>query len=262
MRCRIDVDDLARQNWDREQVHTVFDGLEFRVLRDRLFATIETPEQEAEAGFEVEGLTLEPAEVPGWLDEHADAGSPVGVHVVGSWARGTGDVSALAIATAAGPAAYLDVTQLDEKGDQAVADWLADSRRPKVLHDAKGPLQALAARGWDLQGIATDTALAAYLVRPDQRSYDLADLVLRNLGRELRAEDDAAGQAMLDFSADGDAEARDAMVRARAVLDLAGALGEQLEATGARSCSARWSSRSCTSSPAWSAPASPPTSSR
>ena len=59
------VDDLARQNWDREQVHTVFDGLEFRVLRDRLFSTIETPEQEAEAGFEVEGLTLEPAEVPG-----------------------------------------------------------------------------------------------------------------------------------------------------------------------------------------------------
>lgn len=226
------VDDLARQNWDREQVHTVFDGLEFRVLRDRLFSTIETPEQEAEAGFEVEGLTLEPAEVPGWLDEHADAGSPVGVHVVGSWARGTGDVSALAVATAAGPAAYLDVTQLDEKADLAVADWLADSRRPKVLHDAKGPLQALAARGWDLQGIATDTALAAYLVRPDQRSYDLADLVLRNLGRELRADNEGAGQGMLDFSADGDAEARDAMVRARAVLDLAGALGEQLEATG------------------------------
>jgi DNA polymerase I len=69
-------------------------------------------------------------------------------------------------------------------------------------------------------------------VRPDQRSYDLTDLVLRNLGRELRAEGSESGQAMLDFSADNDAEARDAMVRARAVLDLAEALGEQLEATG------------------------------
>ena len=56
--------------------------------------------------------------------------------------------------------------------------------------------------------------------------------MLRNLGRELRADNEGAGQGMLDFSADGDAEARDAMVRARAVLDLAGALGEQLEATG------------------------------
>ena len=30
------VAELERQNWDREQVHTVFDSLEFRVLRERL----------------------------------------------------------------------------------------------------------------------------------------------------------------------------------------------------------------------------------
>ena len=226
------VDELARHNWDREQVHTVFDGLEFRVLRDRLFATIEAPEQEAESGFEVDGETLGSADVPGWLEKHAGPGDSVGLHVVGTWARGAGDVTAVAVATADGPAAYIDVTGLDDAAEQAVGAWLGDSRRPKVLHDAKGPLQSLAARGWDLQGIATDTALAAYLVRPDQRSYDLADLVLRNLGRELRNEAGAPGQGMLDFSADGDAEAQDAMVRARAVLDLAGALGEQLEATG------------------------------
>ena len=228
----VTVDELGRRNWDREQVHTVFDGLEFRVLRDRLFSTIEAPTQEAEAGFDVEGVTLAPADVAGWLEEYAAAGRPVGLHVVGAWARGTGDTTALAIATAAGPAAYVDVAGLDDTAEKAVASWLADPRRPKVLHDAKGPLHALAARGWDLQGISTDTALAAYLVRPDQRSYDLSDLVLRNLGRELRAEADGSGQGMLDFSADGDAESRDAMVRARAVLDLAGALGEQLEATG------------------------------
>ncbi|MDF2091866.1 DNA polymerase I [Knoellia sp. 3-2P3] len=228
----VGVRELERHNWDREKVHTVFDGLEFRVLRDRLFSTIEAPEQEAESGFEVEGVTLAPADVPGWLDEHAAPGGPVGLHLVGTWARGTGDVQALAVATAAGPAAYIDVATLDDTAEKAVASWLSDATRPKVLHDAKGPLQAVAARGWDLQGIATDTALAAYLVRPDQRSYDLADLVLRNLGRELRAEAESDGQGMLDFSADGDSEAQDAMVRARAVLDLSGALGEQLEATG------------------------------
>ena len=89
----VGVDDLARQDWDREQVHTVFDGLEFRVLRDRLFATLETVGAGGRGGLRRRRrLTLEPAEVPAWLDEHADAGSPVGVHVVGSWARGTGDV--------------------------------------------------------------------------------------------------------------------------------------------------------------------------
>ena len=68
-----------------------------------------------------------------------------------------------------------------------------------MLHDAKGPMLALAARGWSLRGLVSDTALAAYLVRPDQRSYDLADLTLRYLKRELRtdAADDRPGRADL-----------------------------------------------------------------
>ena len=45
---------------------------------------------------------------------------------------------------------------------------------------------ALAARGWPLRGLVSDTALSAYLARPDQRSYDLADLTLRYLKRELK----------------------------------------------------------------------------
>jgi DNA polymerase-1 len=225
---------LERQNWDREKVHTVFDSLEFRVLRDRLFEYLEAPQEEADHGFDLEGAVLSADEVPGWLEEYAAAGQPVGVHVVGQWGRGTGDVTAMALATEGDAAAYVDVTALDASGEAAVGAWLADPDRPKVLHDAKGPMLALAARGWTLLGLTTDTALAAYLVRPDQRSYDLADLVLRHLGRELRAEAEDTGQGLLDFGDDQDTVGQDAMVRARAVLDLAGALDEQLEATGGK----------------------------
>jgi DNA polymerase-1 len=231
----VTVPELKRQNWDREQVHTVFDSLEFRVLRDRLFEYLEAPQEEADHGFDLDGALLAPDEVAGWLEEHAAAGTTVGVHLVGHWGRGTGDATALALATDGDAAAYIDLTTLDPAGEAAVGAWLADPDRPKVLHDAKGPLLALAARGWHVHGIATDTALAAYLVRPDQRSYDLADLVLRHLGRELRAESDTSGQGLLDFGDEGDAGAQDAMIRARAVLDLAGSLAEQLEATGGTS---------------------------
>ena len=231
----VTVPELERQNWDRELVHTVFDSLEFRVLRDRLFEYLEAPQEEADHGFELDGTVLAPDEVAGWLEEYAAPGTTVGVHLVGQWGRGTGDATALALATDGDAAAYLDLTALDPAGEAAVGAWLADPERPKVLHDAKGPLLALAARGWHVHGIATDTALAAYLVRPDQRSYDLADLVLRQLGRELRAEADSSGQGLLDFGDEGDAGAQDAMVRARAVLDLAGSLAEQLEATGGTS---------------------------
>ena len=51
----LSVDDLERQSWDREEVHRVFDGLEFRVLRERLFATFDVEQDEVEGGFELEG---------------------------------------------------------------------------------------------------------------------------------------------------------------------------------------------------------------
>ena len=69
----VTVDDLERRAWDREEVHKVFDGLEFRVLRDRLFATVEAVEVEADSGFDLDGSVLSSAEVPAWLAEHARA---------------------------------------------------------------------------------------------------------------------------------------------------------------------------------------------
>ncbi|HEY5183067.1 MAG TPA: DNA polymerase I [Dermatophilaceae bacterium] len=231
----VTVGDLERRTWDREEVHKVFDGLEFRVLRDRLFSTLEAVEVEADSGFDLDGSVLSSAEVPAWLSEHTAPGMRVGVHVDGKWARGTGDAQALAIAAGTGAAAYIDLTALDPTAEDAVATWLADTGRTKALHDAKGPMQALAARGLSLAGLSSDTALAAYLVRPDQRSYDLADLVLRHLTRELRNDSESGGQGLLDFSADGEAEAQTAMVRARAILDLSVALDTQLEETGGSS---------------------------
>ena len=44
----------------------------------------------------------------------------------------------------------------------------------------------------------SDTALTAYLARPDQRSYDLADLTLRYLRRELKGETDSDQGALFD----------------------------------------------------------------
>jgi DNA polymerase-1 len=78
--------------------------------------------------------------------------------------------------------------------------------------------------------LVSDTALAAYLVRPDQRSYDLADLVLRYLKRELRAEEAQPDQGLLDLDmGDGDAAVQSSLVHARAVLDLAEALDSEID---------------------------------
>ena len=227
----LSVDDLRWDSWDREQVHAVFDALEFRVLRERLFATIATSVQEASEGLDVEGRVIPGSEVAGWLSGTLPAGERVGVQVRGHWAAGTGDVTGLAMSTASGIAGYVEVADLDAPAEQALAAWLADPQRPKALHDAKGPMQALAARGWSLGGVTSDTALAAYLVKPDQRSYDVVDLTLRLLHRELTVGAEPGGQGLLDFG-DEAAAPHSSMVTARAVAQLADALDAQLETTG------------------------------
>ncbi len=227
--------DLERAAWDRDEVHRVFDSLEFRVLRDRLFATFEAPQDEADAALEVDGVVLSSDEVAAWLETHAGAGMPVGVEVLGTWSKGEGDVEAFAVAgEAEEDVAFFRVADLEPAAETAVASWLGDAARPKVFHDAKPAIRMCAERGWPVAGVGGDTALSAYLVRPDQRSYDLGDLTVRYLHRELLApEKEAAGQGTLDFSVgEGDAEANTAMSRARAVLDLWRALADKVEETG------------------------------
>src|SRR6185437_2556156 len=183
------------------------------------------------AGFEVEVSVLGPDELAEWLDEHSSP-QRSGVAVTGSWARGTGNVTGIGIATADGAGAYLDAEALTPADEQALAAWLASTANPKAMHDAKGPLHALAARGLPFAGLTSDTALAAYLALPGQRTFDLADLALRYLGKELR--DDAGDNQQLTLDGSGEEEAATNLVlRARATLDLAAALDADLETRGA-----------------------------
>ncbi|MFY1637679.1 DNA polymerase I [Solwaraspora sp. WMMB335] len=218
--------------WDREAVHQVFDTLQFRILRDRLYQYLDAVEPEAEAGFDLAGQVLAAGAVTPWLAAHTPAGAAVGIAVAGAFGRGTGSLTAVAVATVDGAAAWFDPATLDAADEAAVAAWLADPQRRKVLHDSKPARLAFAAHGWALDGIERDTALAAYLARPDQRSYDLVDLALRYLHRELRVDVPDNGQLMLDgLGPQGEIE-QNLMLRARATLDLATAIDAELARDG------------------------------
>ncbi|MGH3857288.1 MAG: DNA polymerase, partial [Pseudonocardiaceae bacterium] len=221
--------DLILKPWDRDAVHRLFDELEFRVLRDRLFATLSTPEPEAEAGFEVRGGMIEAGGLAGWLDAHARDGRRTGLAFRGGWSRGTGDLESLTLAAADGEGGYLDPRGLTPDDERALAQWLADPAAPKAAHDPKPLVHLLRARGMDLAGLSSDTALAAYLVRPGQRSFDLADLVLRYLRKELRVEAEELAQPSLFADEDTAARVADEILRCRAVAELADALDAELD---------------------------------
>ena len=229
------VADLERAPYDRTAVAMVLDTLEIRnpSLRERLLA-VDPGGEEAEAtpvapGVELDGTALGTGELAGWLTEHGS--QTLGVATVGTWALGTGSVAEVALATAEGPAAWFDPSQLDEADENAWATWLAAEDRPKVLHNAKGAMRVLAEHGWSVAGVSMDTALAAYLVKPGRRSFDLDALSLEYLGRELAPA--AAADGQLAFGADDGAEAEALMVQARAILDLGEAFRGRLEEVGA-----------------------------
>ena len=222
-------DTLRMQPWDRDHIHRLFDDLEFRVLRDRLFETLASADPEVDQGFDVRGGALESGELAGWLSAHSD-GSRFGMAVVGTHLAFDADATALAIVAADGDGRYLDTATLQPDDEAALASWLADAGQPKALHEAKLAMHDLEGRGWKLAGVTSDTALAAYLVRPGQRSFALDDLSLRYLKRELRADNPEQQQLSLLDDSDGvDHQAMQTVIlRASAVMDLADALDEEL----------------------------------
>jgi DNA polymerase-1 len=222
-------DTLGLQPWDRDQIHRLFDDLEFRVLRDRLFETLSPIEPEVELGFDVRGGVLERGELAAWLAEHSSGGR-FGLAVVGTHLAFDADATALAIVSADGEGCFLDTATMDPADEAALASWLADPGLPKALHEAKLAMHDLAGRGWNLTGVTSDTALAAYLVRPGQRSFALDDLSLRYLRRELRADNPEQQQLSLLDDDEGvdDQAVQTLLLRASAVADLADALDEEL----------------------------------
>ena len=159
----LDLDGAARPTWrcsrgTAHEVHTVFDGLEFRVLRDRLFETLDVRGAEVDdSGFERRRHACSaPARSRGWLAEHAPRQRRVPActssgllgrrHRRRRWS--------VALAAADGTAAWFDAGRARRPTtSRRSRPGSADPARPKALHDAKGPMLALAARGWTLRGL-------------------------------------------------------------------------------------------------------------
>ena len=226
----VEVDDLRAQPWDREAMHQVFDALQFRTLRERLLAMV-PDDAAAPAGIEVEVVI--PGGFPRWLSER-DAGV-LALEVTGRAAPAAGDAWSLAVADGKQHAMSLDLTQLDPVDEAALASWLADPVRPKALHGAKDAVHALRGRGLELAGVSFDTLLAAYLCYPDQRSYDLSDLAIRHLGRDLRADPAGEGSGQGAFELDvGGSPGALAGARAVVIRELEQVLGAALDDRGSR----------------------------
>lgn len=163
--------------------------------------------------------TVDTIGVAKWLKQHPT--EAMAVHITGRGTPATGDAESFAIIDQNHHAIVGNFADLNPKDDKALADYL-QSTQPKFLHDAKTTYHMLAGRGITLGGIAHDTALAAYLLNPGQRTYDLKTTYQRHLHRTLEITE--TGQlSLLDIT-----NTNTLITAAAAILELAATLPTKL----------------------------------
>ncbi len=228
----VDLDAMVSQHPDRSAVEDLFDSLQFNTLRKRLFDLFGEEEAE-ETGDEMTPpphvVLTDAAPLTAWLNSTNQA--PAAVHLATEATTGGTDVTGIAIVTSTA-AAFVPLEGLDAEAEQVLAHWLADLDAPKVVHDFKEAYKLLAPRGLHLAGEVDDTAISGYLIQPDRRSYDLADLSQYHLRLTLgTAPGNASGQLALEL---GEKDlAGPAVMRAFAALQLSEHFAGQLVEKGA-----------------------------
>lgn len=172
--------DLAVAPIDPQAVRDIFARLEFRTLLPRVFEAVGAGE-----------VADDPASV---------VVLPVPVEVsaadLATWATAQEGEVAVRLTTQGGAPARIGVATLtelreaawDEAAPEALRAWIG-SAKPKVLHDAKPQVKALLRQGIRFGGLAYDTSLAGWLLRPSFPDKTLADLVERYLGEKLPVAD-------------------------------------------------------------------------
>ncbi len=207
------------QEWERDEVRAVFEGLAFRDVWERLMELGGYHADEM-AAVEMDVSTAGTvAQVSAAVGDGAVALEPV-------WdAEG---IQGVVVASHAENATYVPETLF---GGLTAAISPDDGF---VAHDAKPLLRALYEAGEEAPRLGFDTALAGYVINPGQRVPELEDLAYRELGIAITAseEPDATAQGAFNFEGSGGPDLENAGRRAAAVHQLVDALRQQLEARG------------------------------
>jgi DNA polymerase I len=215
-----------------DELQRLFDFLEFRTLGIRLGEALQGMGTSIEiaGGEDRQELVAEVSTIDDSTEAVEVLTGATALAVAAAWTGepGRSDLTGLAVVRDAATAdvAWIPAALL---GDDRVALALAGH---EVVHghNVKPLMRSLFGSGIDLNGLALDTAIAAYLIDPAEARYTLPDLI-EKYTRFARPTDVASsGQLDLDGTSMTDAEraGRDAL----AVHELAAPLMASLEAQG------------------------------
>jgi DNA polymerase-1 len=186
---------------NRPELDLLFTSLQFGRIKDRIYDSGVWDANATRAPVSAPNQAIKPVVIgAGGMAEffREYQGQTAGLSVSGRLMPGSGEAWSLAVGFTDGRVTVIDPTTLDEADDAVVATWLGDRDAAKAVHDAKTAYQEFHGSGLELAGVVFDSAIAAYLIWPDQRGYDLEGLTARLLGEHL-SEEESGGQGVLDL---------------------------------------------------------------
>ncbi|MFF5791211.1 DNA polymerase I [Paeniglutamicibacter sp. NPDC012692] len=195
----VELEAMELERPNREAVEELFDALQFNTLRKRLFDLFGDEPEDAREEVEIADHSMlgSAGEIRDWFAKHG--AQLLGMHAATVPAAGSLDVVGLAFASVDANA-YVSLEEADADTEQALAKVLSSKGYAKAVHDYKGTYKLLKNRGLDLDGVADDTMITAYLIQPDRRSHDLPDIAQVHLKMSLdTTEAPANGQLALDL---------------------------------------------------------------
>ncbi|MEP6659901.1 MAG: DNA polymerase I [Acidimicrobiales bacterium] len=227
----VDLTQVTVNPSDPTEVKRLFDFLEFRSLHERLSEVLGAsaggpppPDRQV-----LEAELIRPANA---AEAAAILARPATLDIAPRWTGEPGRSPLAGIAVVVEPATA-DVLWISAEvlADPAILGLLTDGR-PLRAHDAKPLLRSLLALGVDIDALAFDTAIAAYLLDPGQARYDLEEVLGRWTGASLAV--GAAAEGQLDFAGEATDDITQAARAALAVNHLIDPLGSALEVQGMR----------------------------
>ncbi|MBC7463255.1 MAG: DNA polymerase I [Actinobacteria bacterium] len=163
----VEIADLAWSGIKGEDTVQLFDELEFRTLKDRIRPLL--IEQSSESNS-----IQEPLMMLDFNDEVQDISS---LELSGKIAGHTGDLAIIFEIQDSQVHRYAVALSKSESycvHSHEMGPWIADPGVKKIMHDAKS-----LGRIVKIDGVAFDTALAAYVVNPGVRTQEIDDLISR-----------------------------------------------------------------------------------
>jgi DNA polymerase I len=209
----LEPDDAVMGEWDVEAVRRLFTSLEFRTLFERL---------------EEVGRTAKPAVEVAELDLRETNTAEIGALLSSDGPKAVRldlderEVRGVAVSLGGGQAAYAPLSDLS-----LLSASLADGLVPKWTHDAKDVETVVVAEGLALDGVATDTMLAAYLLDPAAATFELGALSEQYLGADVVGAEPEESEGQLFGST-----WRTTAAEAAAVALLAPVLDERIDKAG------------------------------